>query len=259
MAHWRRMARRLLKPRTLDLETAVWEIFHLIVNPKKMYRTNYTYKQQNNGSASYTRDDPSFLILLSILLTISAVAWGVAYSPHISEIVQLVFGMVVFDFYIVGVCFATVLWVIANLLFNPQFSLTSAFLALARYNINYIDWGFCFDVHCNAFLIVWCLLYLLQFILLPLITHNLILLCLLGNSLYFGAISRYFVITFYGFNSLPIMNSTHNRGGSAISAPGKTLQMVILAFVLPTLAVLWVLSIVFRFNVASHMINSYFD
>ena len=73
------MVKRLFKPKTLDFETAIWEIFHLIVNPKKMYRSHYYYKQQQheqlgNGN-SYTRDDPSF-DFVDRVLSLSAIAWG---------------------------------------------------------------------------------------------------------------------------------------------------------------------------------------
>lgn len=253
------MFRRLFKPRTLDFETAIWEIFHLIINPKKMYRSNYTYKQQNNGKTLYTRDDPSFLILLTGFLCISAIAWGATYSPNLWDIVKLVVNMVVFDFYVLGILIATVSWAISNKLFNPQFKLLTAFSA-SHYAVNYIDWGFCFDVHCNSFLIIWCLLYLLQFFMLPILTiKKLFVSLLLGNTLYFTAIGYYFVVTFYGFNSLPFVgNSYYNRTGTGAN-PAKILQLTILAGILPVLAILWVFSILFRFNVAYTMVDNYFN
>lgn len=253
------MFRRLFKPTTLDFETAVWEIFHLIINPRKMYRSNYTYKQQNNGKSLYTRDDPSFLILLTGFLVISAVAWGLAYLPNVWDILKLIVTMVVFDFYVAGVCIATASWFLTNRLFNTLFGVSLAFSSTARYNVNYIDWGFCFDVHCNSFLIIWSLLYLLQFFLLPLLTiKKSFLSLLLGNTLYFGAVGYYFIITFYGFNSLPFVGSLHNSR-SLGSNPAKVLQMIILAGVLPILAIGWVASIMFRFNVAYIMVDNYFN
>lgn len=249
------MFRRLFKPTTLDFETAIWEIFHLIINPRKMYRLNYTYKQQNTSKTLYTRDDPLFLLLLTGFLCISAVAWGIAYLPHIWDIIKLVLTMVVLDFYVMGVCIATVLWLVTNYLFNPQFTINLA-LSLASYSVSYIDWGFCFDVHCNSFLIIWCLLYLVQFFLLPIITiKNSFLSLLLGNTLYFGSVGYYFVITFYGFNSLPFVSNSPRTG----SNPARVLQMIILAGVLPLLAIGWLLSVLFRFNVAYTMVDNYFN
>lgn len=246
--NWRSMFRRLLKPRTLDFETATWEIVHLIVNPRKMYRTNYTYKQHDR---TYARDDPLFLILLTAFLCMLAVAWGLAYLPTVGNVLKLMFTMVVFDFYICGLVVATLLWLGVNKLFNPQFT-----LALGAYSVNYVDWGFCFDVHCNAFLVIWCLLYLVQFFLLPVINIKKSLFSLLlGNSLYFGAVGYYFVITFYGFNSLPFIGSSVYRNSQN---PARRLQLIILAGVLPLLALGWLLTILFRFNVAYAMVHKYF-
>ncbi|SGZ53875.1 CIC11C00000001597 [Sungouiella intermedia] len=260
IANWKTMFKRLFKPRTLDFETAIWEIFHLIVNPKKMYRSNYMYKQQNNGKTTYTRDDPSFLILVTAFLCISAIAWGATYSPNVWDIIKLVINMVVFDFYVLGVFIATLLWAISNKLFNPQFRLLQAFSAASHYSVNYIDWGFCFDVHCNSFLIIWCMLYLLQFFLLPVLTiKTSFLSLLLGNTLYFTAIGYYFVVTFYGFNSLPFVGTTHYNRNLTGTNPGKILQLTILAGIMPLLAFLWLLSVVFRFNVAYTMVDNYFN
>ncbi|EEQ40271.1 hypothetical protein EJF18_50431 [Clavispora lusitaniae] len=253
-SNWKTMFRRLFKPRTLDFETAIWEVFYLIINPRKMYRTHYTYKH-SNGKASSRRDDPSFLILVTCFLCISAIAWGLTYSPHVWDIIKLVVNMVIFDFYVSGVCVATVSWAVTNALFNNQFSLSTAFSASSRYAVNYIEWGFCFDIHCNSFLIIWAVLYLLQFFLLPLLTSKNFLSLLLGNTLYFGAVGQYFIITFYGFNSLPFVSSASTRG----SSPGKVFQMAILAGILPLLALGWFLCNVFRFNVAQVMVHNYFN
>lgn len=258
--HWRTLAKRLVRPKTLDFETATWEVFHLIVNPKKMYRSNYTYK--HSGKLLYSRDDPLFLILVTGFLSVSAIAWGATYLPSVWDIIKLVVTMVVIDFYVSGAVIATISWIVANKLFNPSFSVYTAFTSASRLNINYIDWAFCFDIHCNSFLVIWCLLYLIQFFLLPVLTiKDSFLSILLGNTLYFGAVGHYFVVTFYGFNSLPFVSSSYyTRGSSAATTnPARILQMTILAGVIPVLAVAWLLSVLFRFNVAYTMVHNYFD
>lgn len=259
-AHWRKLGQRLVRPQTLDFETATWEVYHLIVNPRKMYRLNYTYK--HSGRLLYLRDDPSFLILVTGFLCVSAVAWGAAYLPSVWGILRLVMTMVFFDFYVAGAVIATISWIVSNKLFNPSFGVLLALSPASRLNINYIDWAFCFDIHCNSFLIIWCLLYLVQFFLLPVLTiKDSFLLMLLGNTLYFGAVGHYFVVTFYGFNSLPfVSNSYYTRGGStAATNPARILQMTILAGIIPVLAIAWFLSVLFHFNVAYTMVHNYFN
>lgn len=248
----KKLFKRLFKPNTLDFETAVWEVFHLIINPKKMYRSQYYYKQQSTvNNHHYARDDPSFLILLTLFLSISAVAWGIAYSPKVVDIFKLILYMVVIDFYGTGILIASLLWALTNRLFNGSFS---------RYNVSYIEWAFCFDIHCNSFLIIWCMLYLVQFILLPLITiKDSFLSLLLGNTLYFGSIGYYFVITFYGFNSLPFLNTVTTNKTKLAENPGSLLQLIVIAGILPVLAFAWLLTLCFRFNVAYTMINTYFN
>ncbi|KAK6453976.1 UNC-50 [Scheffersomyces xylosifermentans] len=265
---FKKMAKRLFKPTTLDFETAIWEIFHLIINPKKMYRSHYYYKQQTSsgGKSSYTRDDPSFLILLTTFLSISAVAWGLAYSPRVWDVLKLIVYMVLVDFYLTGIVIATVSWFITNKLFNNTYGSLGA---ASKYNLNYIEWGFCFDIHCNSFLIIWCLLYLVQFMLLPLLRIKKSFFSLiLGNSLYFGSIGYYFVITFYGFNSLPFISSNSVRGGTLTNSgsssgggtsPARLLQLIVIAGILPVLAIAWFITICFRFNVAATMVDTYFN
>ncbi|RCK63504.1 Protein GMH1 [Candida viswanathii] len=254
------MIKRLFKPKTLDFETAIWEIFHLIINPRKMYRSHYFYKQQQLqqdmfSRNSYSRDDPSFLILLTGFLSISAIAWGVAYLPGVLDIFKLIVYMVLVDFYLTGIVIATVTWLFMNRLFNDG-------IQFSKYNVNYVSWGFCFDIHCNSFLIIWCLLYVVQFILLPVIRiKGSVIALVIGNLLYFGSIGYYFVVSFYGFNSLPFISA--NFGGSnsltGKRSPARTLQLVVIAGVLPLLAVGWLITLVFGFNVADSMVDTYFN
>lgn len=250
--NFKRMFKRLFKPTTLDFETAIWEIIHLIIYPKKMYKTHYYYKQQStNGKSSYTRDDPSFIILLTGFLSISAIAWGLAYTPRFWDIIKLIIYMVVIDFYLTGFVIATVFWLVTNRIFNNG-------LTNPRYSLNYIEWGFCFDIHCNSFLVIWCLLYIVQFLFLPILRmKNSIIGLILGNSLYFGSIGYYFVITLYGFNSLPFVTSSGIN--NTTNQPARLLQLIIVAGILPMLALAWLITIGFRFNVADTMVETYFN
>lgn len=251
------MLKRLFKPNTLDFETAMWEIFNLIFNPRKLYRSHYYYKQQLTGNKlSYTRDDPSFLILLTGFLSISAVAWGLAYSPSAWEIIKLIVYMVMVDFYLTGVMVASAFWLVMNRLYNSSFSL---FSDSSRFNVNYIEWGFCFDIHCNSFIIIWCALYLVQFILLPVLTIEKSFISLfIGNSLYFGAVGHYFVITMYGFTSIPFVGNLYTAANEE-SKNEKLLQRGLLFGVLPLLALAWFLTIISGTNVASAMVKTYFS
>ena len=56
------------------------------------------------------------------------------------------------------------------------------------------------QVAIRAFLPIWTFLYLLQFLLLPLIARDYWVSNLFGNTMYLLALSYYFVITFLGYN-----------------------------------------------------------
>lgn len=54
----------------------------------------------------------------------------------------------------------------------------------------------------RAFLPVWAFLYVLQFLLMPLIAQDYWVSNLFGNTMYLMALSYYFVITFLGYNGM---------------------------------------------------------
>lgn len=242
----------------MDFETASWDILQLLVNPRKMYRSQYFYRQLYLDSArlSYTRDDPSFLILLTLLLSLSAVVWGLVYSPNVNDILKLIIYMVLVDFYLTGLVIATVSWFLTNKLFNEQFEIGNE---SNQSTVSYVEWSVCFDVHCNAFFIIWCMLYVMQLILMPIINiKGSFTSLVLGNSLYFISWGYYSVITFFGFSSLPVISNARATSLSTNNA-AKKLQMILLTIVMPTLAMFWLISLVLRLNVAQILVATYFN
>jgi hypothetical protein len=226
--------KRFFKPPTLDFETAMWEIFYLVVSPKKVYRFLYYHKQTKNR---WARDDPSFVILLALFLTLSAIAWGLAYSPGVLSILKLILYMVFIDFFVVGLVISTLGWFLASRLLKKKDSNDS----IGAVTEGDIEWAYCFDVHCNSFLVIWVALYMIQFILLPLLTMNNWIGLFLGNTLYFVSLSYYFIITFYGYSALPFLEHT---------------QFIL--FPVGILAVFYLVSL-FGINIAKTMTDIYFS
>ena len=60
-------------------------------------------------------------------------------------------------------------------------------------------------MHCNSFFPVFLLLYVLQFLLLPLLLRGGFLVTLLSNTLCFGALCAYHYLTFLGYSELPFL------------------------------------------------------
>ncbi|CAI4045170.1 hypothetical protein SKDZ_11G2360 [Saccharomyces kudriavzevii ZP591] len=199
--------KRLFKtPRNLDVETASWEMFHLIFHPRKAYRSIYYQRQTKN---QWARDDPSFFIFQIALISISSVTWSIYNSGFKNDGVSMgFFGimghffkslimMVVLDFFIFGFIMATIFYVLLN---RSYFKFKSS-----RNTV--VEWAYCFDVHCNSFLIILLCLYFIQFLLLPVINLQNWISLLIGNSLYCFAIGHYFILTFYGYNQLPFLKN----------------------------------------------------
>lgn len=222
------MLRRIFRPRTLDFETASWEIFYLIFRPKRVYKNLYYHKQTKN---KWARDDPSFFILLNVLLLISALGWGLAYQPGIVRIIRLMFYMVLVDFLLLGLVIAGVFYVVIRKFLTKKGDMFSQ---------GALEYSYCFDVHCNGFLIVWLLLYVLQFVLLPVLTRDNWLALFVGNTLYAFSTCYYFLVTFYGYSSLPFLEHT---------------EFILLP--IPIILVFYIASL-FGFNVVQHMVEFYF-
>jgi len=123
----------------------------------------------------YRRDDPSFAVLLSFFLCIAALAWGLAYARGFLSILKLMIFMVAVDFALVGLLIATSAWVLAR-----------KFLRGGRRTVGVssedisgvggdeeLEFGYCFDVHCNAFFPVFVWLYVVQYFVMPLLIKDL--------------------------------------------------------------------------------------
>ncbi len=58
----------------------------------------------------WARDDPAFVVLLSLYLTLSAIAYGLVYKVGVLGMLRLILYMVGVDFLAVGAVVATFNW-----------------------------------------------------------------------------------------------------------------------------------------------------
>jgi hypothetical protein len=237
--------KRMFVFNSLDFETAFWEMMNLINNPKRVYKALYYQKQTKN---KWARDDPSFVLILCFFLFISAIFWGLMYTSGILGILKLILYMVIVDFLFFGLLIATIGWILANKFFlKPDSQISnlnnSSNIFTKYFNFNSIlEWSYCFDVHCNAYLIIWLCLYLVQFFFIPLLRMNNIISTIIGNTLYFFSLSYYFLITFYGYNALPFLYRT------------EYLLVPIIGFIIA-----WLCLTFTGVNIANIMCTSYFN
>lgn len=241
--------KRMLIFNSLDFETAFWEMLNLLHSPKRVYKSLYYQKQTKN---KWSRDDPSFVLILCFLLIISAIFWGLMYTSGVLGILKLVLYMVIVDFILFGLVIATIGWIFANKfllqsdahIMGESLSNNSILNFIHKFIVfdSILEWSYCFDVHCNAYLIIWLCLYFIQFFFIPLITMNNIFSTIIGNSLYFIALSYYFLITFYGYNALPFLQKT------------EYLLAPVILFVIT-----WLILTISGINIANIMCDSYFN
>lgn len=104
------------------------------------------------------------------------------------------------------------------------------------------------QVSIRAYLPIWVFLYVLQFLLMPLIAPDFWVSNFFGNTMYLMALSYYFVITFLGYNgpfasSYSLAPTVKSRADQKIALPFLHRTEILLSPI-PVLAVLWIISLV---------------
>ncbi|KAL8541490.1 hypothetical protein ACS0TY_002672 [Phlomoides rotata] len=68
--------RRIVKWQQMDIEYTFWQMLHLCTSPKVVYQHTKYHKQTKN---QWARDDPAFVVMCSLLLSVSTIAYCAAY------------------------------------------------------------------------------------------------------------------------------------------------------------------------------------
>ncbi|KAI9795545.1 MAG: hypothetical protein M1825_001273, partial [Sarcosagium campestre] len=161
---------------------------------------------------TWHRPDPSFTYLLSFFLLITSLAWGLAYTPHPASIVRLVLIFIFVHFLALSLLVSTAAYFLVGRLLGPG---VAGLPGRRRQGLftqagdgDSLEFGYCFDVAIRAFFPVWVFIYVVQFILMPLVSLDHWICLFLGNSLYLVAFTYYTIITFLGYNALPFLHHT---------------------------------------------------
>lgn len=125
--------RRLLHFRQMDFEFALWQMLYLFTSPQRVYR-NFHYRKQTKDQ--WARDDPAFLVLLSIWLcgkselsvnnwlkvwqnvrtlsgccsAVSTIGFGLVLDMGVVETFKLLLWVVCVDCIGVGLLISTLMW-----------------------------------------------------------------------------------------------------------------------------------------------------
>ncbi|KAB1256716.1 Protein unc-50-like protein [Camelus dromedarius] len=114
--------RRLFRFRQMDFEFAAWQMLYLFTSPQRVYR-NFHYRKQTKDQ--WARDDPAFLVLLSIWLCVCS---------QIGSQVSIL---------------------------SKQF-ISNKYLVKRQSRDYDVEWGYAFDVHLNAFYPLLIILHFIQ-------------------------------------------------------------------------------------------------
>ncbi|KAI6978426.1 UNC-50 family protein [Hortaea werneckii] len=232
--------RRLFKFTSMDFETAVWEMINLIIAPKKVFRNIYyhvqTYISLDSYSKpktmmltltpetknSYHRADPAFTYLLSLFFWLTGLAWGLAYADGFGRAVKISFSFVLFHLLGSSVIVSTLMYFLVGKVLGKR---RQGLFGPPNGGEEELEFGYCFDVSIRAFTPIWVFLYVLQFLLMPLIAQDYWVSNFFGNTMFLLALSYYFIIIFLGFNALPFLSRTE-----------------VLLVPIPILVILWVIT-----------------
>uniref|UniRef100_A0A2A4JQD8 Unc-50-like protein n=1 Tax=Heliothis virescens TaxID=7102 RepID=A0A2A4JQD8_HELVI len=185
--------RRLFKFNQMDFEFAAWQMVYLFVSPQKVFR-NFNYRKHTKSQ--FARDDPAFLVLLSVWLFLSSICLGLAMSLSAGKVALFVLFVVFVDFIGAGVVVSTLLWYVSN-----------KYLRRDQDGPD-VEWGYAFDVHINAFFPPLSLLHFFQIVLFEnVLFRETFLSCLVANSFWLASIIYYLYITFLGYSNLPMLQN----------------------------------------------------
>merc|ERR1712240_285322 len=138
-------------------------------------------------------------VLLSTVLIVTSAGFSFTLGIHFWGFVKFLLYVIFVDMVGVGLGIATLLWWVSN-----------TFLLKPAHRDQDVEWGFCFDVHLNAFFPILVILHFVQlFVYHPLIERDWFISTMFGNTLWLVALSYYIYITFLGYSSLNILNKTN--------------------------------------------------
>lgn len=189
-----RFLRRIFNYKQMDFQYASWQMLYLFIAPQKVYR-NFNYRKHTKNQ--WARDDPAFLILLSLCVFVSSVGYSIALRLGVVGFFKFFLYVLFVDCIGVGLVVATTLWFITN-----------KYLIIQPPNRGDVEWGYCFDIHLNALFPLLMTLHLFQLPAINYLSMEYRLSCAIGNTLWYISVSYYIYITFLGYSCLPFVKKT---------------------------------------------------
>jgi len=117
------------------------------------------------------------MYLLSFFLLITSIAWGLAYADGFSRVLRISLAFIFIHFIGLSLVVSTLAYFLVGRLLGPG---VPGLPGRRRQGLftqqlgegEMLEFGYCFDVSIRAFFPVWAFLYLVQFILMPVIAKD---------------------------------------------------------------------------------------
>ncbi|KAL6514601.1 hypothetical protein OROGR_020180 [Orobanche gracilis] len=176
---------------------AVFILCMSLNDPCSYQHTKY-HKQMKN---QWARDDPAFVVICSLLLSVSTFAYCAAYDHSTGHAIFVVISVLLFHFLVTGAILATCCWFFTNNYLREE--------ALNSHVVEQrVEWLYTFDVHCNSFFPMFVLLYVVHYFLSPVLVAHGFVPVLLSNVLFMAAASYYHYLNYLGYDVLPFLERT---------------------------------------------------
>jgi UNC-50 family len=211
---------------------------------------------------TWHRPDPSFTYLLSFFLLLTSLAWSIAYSLSPAATLKLALKFIFVHFLAGSLFYATLAYFLVGRFLTSGRSIPGLPNRTRRRQQGLfapapapprpsggigpssssggsgevLEFGYCFDVGIRAFFPVYVLLFVVQFLLMPLLERQNPVSGFFANTLYLVALSYWTVIIFLGYNSLHFLHHTE-----LLLAP------------LVVWVVLWLVAVLSGWNQARHV------
>lgn len=168
-------------------------MYSLCAKPSLVSKVSKARKMTKNH---YHRDDPAFMVLQILFITLTTLAYGLTCGTVMQTALMIVYDVLV-GYLLAGAIFASVTWVIVN-----RFFISTGNFGEAKTET---DWQYSFDVHCNGFFTYFMWTKVAQFILFPIAIGDSSLAQVLANGLHMVGIATYFHNVCLGYLELPML------------------------------------------------------
>lgn len=215
----------------LDFDYTLIQFTDIILRPNEIIKTTKIRKQIKN---QWSRDDPSFVLLIIFIIFLSSLAYCFCFSLlNPLHILRILIGSILIEFILIGIiiCSSIRWW-------------TNKYMRIQRIHTveQSVEWLYSWDIHCNSLIVSFLLVSTLQYILIPILTipHS-FLATALGNTLYLLGITYYSYITFLGYSALPF-----------IDRPER------LFYPMGPICLIYILMLLINFNISGFIMDMYF-